>query len=72
MLTFYGGWVFLIFILYWSILIYNVLLVLGEQQSDSVIHMHISILLQILFVDAASVLMTTALSVPNITFQRKV
>ena len=72
MLTFYGGWVFLIFILYWSILIYNVLLVLGEQQSDSVIHMHISILLQILFVDAASVLMTTALSVPNFTFQREV
>ena len=72
MLTFYGGWVFLIFILYWSILIYNVLLVLGEQQSDSVIHMHISILLQILFVNAASVLTTTALSVPNITFQRKV
>ena len=72
MLTFYGGWVFLIFILYWSILIYNVLLVLGEQQSDSVIHMHISILLQILFVNAASVLTTTALSVPNITFQREV
>ena len=63
---------FLIFILYWSILIYNVLLVPGEQQSDSVIHLLISILFQILLVNAASVLMTTALSVPNFTFQRKV
>ena len=37
------------FILYWSILINNVVLVSGVQQSDSVIPLHVSILFQILF-----------------------
>ena len=34
---------------YWSIVIYNVVLVSGVQQSDSVIHIHIFFLFQILF-----------------------
>ena len=40
---------FLSFILYWSIVINNVALVSGVRQSDSVIHIHVSILSQILF-----------------------
>ena len=39
---------FPIFILYWSI-VNNVALVSGVQSSDSVIHIHVSTLLQILF-----------------------
>ena len=35
--------------LYWDTVIYNVVLVSGVQQSDSVIHIHISILFQIIF-----------------------
>ena len=34
---------------YWSIVIYNVVLISAVQQSDSVIHIHLSILFQILF-----------------------
>ena len=39
----------LIFILYWSIVDLQCVLVSGVQQSDSVIHIHISTLFQILF-----------------------
>ena len=40
---------FLKIILYWNIVVYNVVLVSGVQQSDLVIHIHISILFQIIF-----------------------
>ena len=40
--------VFLIFVLYWSV-VNNIGLASGTQQSDSVIHIHASILFQILF-----------------------
>ena len=39
---------FSIFILYWSIVALHVVLVSGVQQSDLVIHIHISTLFQIL------------------------
>ena len=40
---------FLIFILYWTKLIYNVVLVSGVQQSDSVKHLHIFFFCKIIF-----------------------
>ena len=40
---------FLIFILYWSMLISNAVLASGVQQSDSVVHIHASLLLKVMF-----------------------
>ena len=40
---------FLVLILYWSIVDYNVVLVSGVEQCDLVIHIHVCILFQILF-----------------------